>query len=210
MKEQNNNLLKNLLTNNRMYIENCLKIVNKDGELVPFKLNDGQIIVDNIIKDLEARNKPVRLIILKARQMGISTYTEGYIFKKTVTQTYKSSSIIAHLDEASQNLYNMYKNFYENMPDALKPMKKYLNSDLLEFANPSANEEDVKRNPGLKSKVTIKTAKNAKSGRSQTIHYLHASEVAFWDDAKTLMTGLMQTIPNKPNTAVILESTAMA
>ena len=208
MKEQNNNLLKNLLTNNRMYIENCLKIVNKDGELVPFKLNDGQIIVDNIIKDLEARNKPVRLIILKARQMGISTYTEGYIFKKTVTQTYKSSSIIAHLDEASQNLYNMYKNFYENMPDALKPMKKYLNSDLLEFANPSTNEEDVKRNPGLKSKVTIKTAKNAKSGRSQTIHYLHASEVAFWDDAKTLMTGLMQTIPNKPNTAVILESTA--
>ena len=67
-----------------MYIENCLKIVNKDGELVPFKLNDGQIIVDNIIKDLEARNKPVRLIILKARQMGISTYTEGYIFKKVL------------------------------------------------------------------------------------------------------------------------------
>ena len=191
-----------------MYIENCLKIVNKDGELVRFKLNDGQIIVDNIIKDLEARNKPVRLIILKARQMGISTYTEGYIFKKTVTQTYKSSSIIAHLDEASQNLYNMYKNFYENMPEALKPMKKYLNSDLLEFANPSSDEDDVRRNPGLKSKVTIKTAKNAKSGRSQTIHYLHASEVAFWDDAKTLMTGLMQTIPNKPNTAVILESTA--
>ena len=207
MKEQNN-VLKELLTNNRMYIENCLKIVNKDGELVRFKLNDGQIIVDNIIKDLEARNKPVRLIILKARQMGISTYTEGYIFKKTVTQTYKSSSIIAHLDEASQNLYNMYKNFYENMPEALKPMKKYLNSDLLEFANPSSDEDDVRRNPGLKSKVTIKTAKNAKSGRSQTIHYLHASEVAFWDDAKTLMTGLMQTIPNKPNTAVILESTA--
>jgi DNA-directed RNA polymerase specialized sigma subunit len=56
VKEQNN-VLKELLTNNRMYIENCLKIVNKDGELVRFKLNDGQIIVDNIIKDLEARNK---------------------------------------------------------------------------------------------------------------------------------------------------------
>ena len=176
--------------------------------LVPFRLNAGQQIVDNIIKDLEAKNKPVRLIILKARQMGISTYTEGYIFKKTVTQTYKSSSIIAHLDEASQNLYNMYKTFYENMPDVVKPMKKYLNSDMLHFANPSANEEEIKRNPGLNSKVTIKTAKNSKTGRSQTIHYLHASEVAFWEDAKTLMTGLMQTIPNKGNTAVILESTA--
>lgn len=203
-----NDLLKRLISDNRMYIEKCLKIINKEGQLVPFKLNAGQIIVDNIIKDLEAKNKPVRLIILKARQMGISTYTEGYIYKKTVTQTYKSSSIIAHLDEASQNLYNMYKIFYENTPDALKPMKKYLNSDMLHFANPSTNEEEVKRNPGLNSKVTIKTAKNSKTGRSQTIHYLHASEVAFWEDAKTLMTGLMQTIPNKPNTAVILESTA--
>ena len=202
------NVLKELMQNNRLYIEKCLKIINKEGQLVPFKLNAGQIIVDNVIKDLEARNKPVRLIILKARQMGISTYTEGYIFKKTVTQTYKSSSIIAHLDEASQNLYNMYKTFYENMPDVVKPMKKIMNSDMLQFANPSANEEEVKRNPGLNSKVTIKTAKNSKTGRSQTIHYLHASEVAFWEDAKTLMTGLMQTIPNKGNTAVILESTA--
>lgn len=203
-----NNALKRLMTDNRLYIENCLKIINKEGQLVPFKLNAGQIIVDNVIKELEAKNKPVRLIILKARQMGISTYTEGYIFKKTVTQTYKSSSIIAHLDEASQNLYNMYKTFYENMPDVVKPMKKIMNSDMLQFANPSANEEEVKRNPGLNSKVTIKTAKNSKTGRSQTIHYLHASEVAFWEDAKTLMTGLMQTIPNKGNTAVILESTA--
>jgi hypothetical protein len=141
-----NDLLKRLISDNRMYIEKCLKIINKEGQLVPFKLNAGQIIVDNIIKDLEAQNKPVRLIILKARQMGISTYTEGYIYKKTVTQTYKSSSIIAHLDEASQNLYNMYKIFYENTPDALKPMKKYLNSDMLHFANPSTNEEEVKRN----------------------------------------------------------------
>ena len=203
-----NNALKRLMTDNRLYIENCLKIINKEGQLVPFKLNAGQIIVDNVIKELEAKNKPVRLIILKARQMGISTYTEGYIFKKTVTQTYKSSSIIAHLDEASQNLYNMYKTFYENMPDVVKPMKKIMNSDMLQFSNPSMNEEEVKRNPGLNSKVTIKTAKNSKTGRSQTIHYLHASEVAFWEDAKTLMTGLMQTIPNKGNTAVILESTA--
>ena len=135
------------MTDNRLYIENCLKIINKEGQLVPFKLNAGQIIVDNVIKELEAKNKPVRLIILKARQMGISTYTEGYIFKKTVTQTYKSSSIIAHLDEALQNLYNMYKTFYENMPDVVKPMKKIMNSDMLQFSNPSMNEEEVIRNP---------------------------------------------------------------
>ena len=58
-----NDLLKRLISDNRMYIEKCLKIINKEGQLVPFKLNAGQIIVDNIIKDLEAQNKPVRLII---------------------------------------------------------------------------------------------------------------------------------------------------
>lgn len=208
MNEQERLKLKKLINSNRDYIENCLKIVSKEGNLIPFKLNCGQVIVDDIIKDLEAKGKPVRLIVLKARQLGISTYTEGYIFKKTTTQKYKSGSIIAHLDEASQNLYAMYKTYYENMPDILKPMKKYLNSELLQFENPTEDEDEKRRNPGLKSKITIKTAKNSKTGRSQTIHYLHASEVAFWEDAKTLMTGLMQTIPNKPNTAVILESTA--
>jgi intein/homing endonuclease len=46
------------------------------------------------------------------------------------------------------------------------------------------------------------------SGRSQTIHWLHASEVAFWDNPSTLMTGLRQAIPNTPTSAIFLESTA--
>ena len=50
------------MTDNRLYIENCLKIINKEGQLVPFKLNAGQIIVDNVIKELEAKNKELDVL----------------------------------------------------------------------------------------------------------------------------------------------------
>ena len=50
------------MSDNKLYIESCLKIINKEGQLVPFKLNAGQTIVDNVIKDLESKNKPVRLM----------------------------------------------------------------------------------------------------------------------------------------------------
>ena len=55
--------------------ESIIKIINKEGQLVPFKLNAGQIIVDNVIKELEAKNKPVRLIILKALLAGHIKHT---------------------------------------------------------------------------------------------------------------------------------------
>ena len=42
-----------------MYIEKCLKIINKEGQLVPFKLYAGQIIVDNIIKEGSAKARKV-------------------------------------------------------------------------------------------------------------------------------------------------------
>ena len=192
----------------RYYMPKFLKIRTKDAELVPFVLNEAQDIVLKIIEDLRSKNRPVRLIILKARQMGISTLSEGLIFNDTTTNRFKNSLIIAHEDSASQNLYQMYKTYYENLPEELTPMTKHANAGELSFENPTIDIEEKRRNPGLMSKVKVATARNVNTGRSDMIHNLHASEVAFWQDAKTLMTGLMQTVPDKPNTMVILESTA--
>jgi hypothetical protein len=192
----------------RYYIPRFLKIRTKDAELIPFVLNDAQLEVLNVVEDLKRRNKPIRIIILKARQMGLSTFTEGLIFNDTTTNKLKNSLIIAHEDSASQNLYQMYKTYYENLPPELTPMTKHANSGELSFENPTMDIEEKRRNPGLMTKVKVASARNVNTGRSSTIHNLHASEVAFWQDAKTLMTGLMQTIPESPNTMVILESTA--
>ena len=190
------------------YIENFLKIRDKKSQLIPFKLNNGQLIVLDLIKKCEETGKLKRFIVLKARQMGMSTLFEGLIFHDTSTNQFKNSMIIAHEDKATQNLFSMSKLYWDELPEVIKPMVKYSNEKALTFENPSNDAGEKKKNPGLRSKITVATAGTAEAGRSATIHNLHASEVAFFADAKTTMLGLLQSIPDEMNTLVVLESTA--
>ncbi|OMF98189.1 hypothetical protein [Paenibacillus sp. FSL R7-0337] len=190
------------------YAPTLLKIRTKEGELKPLELNTMQRKIDAAIEAQLAVGKPVRLIILKYRQGGASTYTEGRIFHDTSMNKLTNSLIVAHEDKASTNLFNMSKLFYDELPAELRPMKKASNARELIFENPTPNLVEKQKNPGLRSRIEIASANNMGAGRSATIHKLHASEVAFWRDAKTLMLGLMQAVPNTPNTMVILESTA--
>ena len=197
-----------LRNDEKWYIETFLNIKNKKAEIVPFKLNIAQnIVMEQVNKD-KKENKPKRYIVLKARQMGLSTLFEGLIFQDTSTKENKNALIIAHEESASSNLFQMSKLFYEYLPDEIRPMKKYSNGKILAFENPETDESKKKENPGLRSKITIATAGAGEVGRSSTIHCLHASEVAFFPDAKTTMLGLLQAVPDEPNTLVVLESTA--
>lgn len=192
----------------KWYIENFLMIRNKQSKLVPFILNDAQNIVMEKINYCESNGILKRFIVLKARQMGLSTLFEGLIFHDTANNPFKNSLIVAHEEPASQNLFNMSKLFYEELPDVIRPMKKYSNGKVLQFESPENDEEKKKENPGLRSKITIATAGAGEVGRSSTIHNLHASEVAFYPDPKTTMLGLLQSVPDENNTLVVLESTA--
>lgn len=190
------------------YIENFLKIRDKTASIVPFKLNPAQQIVMDMIKEDDKQNKPKRYIVLKARQMGLSTLFEGLIFHDTANNENKNALIIAHEESASSNLFQMSKLFYENLPDLIRPMKKYSNGKILSFESPETDEKLKSANPGLRSKISIATAGAGEVGRSSTIHSLHVSELAFFPDPKTTMLGLLQAIPDQPNTLVVLESTA--
>lgn len=190
------------------YMQSFLKIRTKQGKLTKFVLNSTQRKINAKIDELQAQGKPVRILILKARQMGVSTFTEGRIFHKTATTKLTNSLIIAHKEDASTNLFNMSKLFYEELPPPLRPMKKASNAKELIFENPTPDLEEKQKNPGLRSKIKIDTAKNLGAGRSETIHNLHVSELAFWDNAEAVMLGLMQAVPNTPNTMIIIESTA--
>lgn len=192
----------------KWYAENFLKIRNKRAEIVPLKINEAQqIVLDYIEKDHKA-NKPKRYIVLKARQMGMSTLFEALIFHDAVTNENKNALIVAHEEDASVNLFQMSKLYYENLPEAIRPMKKYSNGKVLAFENPENDESKKALNPGLRSRISIATAGAGEVGRSATLHSLHISELAFFPDAKTTMLGLMQCVPDEPNTFVVLESTA--
>lgn len=58
------------------------------------------------------------------------------------------------------------------------------------------------------SRILVGTAGSETSGRGNTIQSLHGSEVAFWASPDDIITGLFNTVPDLPNTSVILESTA--
>lgn len=190
------------------YSENFLKIRDKTASIVDFKLNNAQRVVLGKIEELRKQGRPVRIILLKARQMGMSTFSEGFIFHDTSTNENKNSLIIAHEESASSNLFNMSKLYYEQLPELIRPMKKYANGKVLQFENPTADENEKQTNPGLRSKISIATAGAGEVGRSATYHNLHVSELAFFPDPKITMLGLMQCVPDQPNTNVIIESTA--
>ena len=187
--------------NTKKYIENFVKIRDKVGNIIDFKLNEPQLKLYNIIKELKEQKKPVRIIILKARQMGFSTVTESILFKETATKFNINTGIIAHKEEATTNLFNMSKRIYDNLPLEMKPKKKASNAKELIFDNDSGT--------GLKSKIKCMTAGADGVGRSDTFNNLHISEYAFWTGEKKLtLNGLMQSVPNSPDTMVIIESTA--
>lgn len=199
--------LRRLVTDRRLYFERCLKIMTKDSRIIPFRVNPIQARIDETVERLKAEGRPVRIIGLKARQQGFSTYCQGYIFHDTATRRHRNSLTVAHDDAASTNLFEMSRLMYDSLPSALKPMKRYsTKSGELVFENP--NEAERSENPGLRSSLRTMTARNTEAGRSKTIQNLHLSEVAFWDHAEKTMLSLLQAVPDHPDTAVFIESTA--
>lgn len=187
--------------NTKAYIENYIKIRDKKGNVVPLKLNEPQLKYYNIIRKLYIERKPIRIIILKARQMGFSTETEAIIFKNVVTHHNYNAGIVAHKEDSTTNLFNMSKRMLEYLPEDIKPEQKKSNAKELVFNNGEGT--------GLDSKIKCMTAGGKGIGRSDTFTALHLSELAFWEgNKKETMTGLLQAVPNTPESMIIIESTA--
>ena len=90
--------------NTKKYIEKCLYIKTKDSKLKLLTLNEPQKRIYNVIAEMRNQNKPIRLIILKARQQGASTITSAIIFKKTVTSFNVNVPLLAHDIESTNKL----------------------------------------------------------------------------------------------------------
>lgn len=194
------------------YIENCLKIKTKSGTVVPFRLNDAQRKLYTVAKRQQDAGKPVRLIILKARQLGFSTLTEGLIFHACATRKNVNALIVAHREDATANLFRMSKLFYDELPAPVKPMLRASNAQELVFENPSKLRSEREARPGLRSRIRCATAGGRGIGRSDTLQCVHLSEYAFWPDGAdgkaSTLAGILQAVPSLPGTMVVIESTA--
>lgn len=191
------------------YIERFLRIRTKDNRIIPFVLNAPQRKLLGVIERQQAAGKPVRVIILKARQMGFSTLAEALLFHRTATSFNTDSLIVAHREDSTNNLFQMSKLYYDELPTPIKPLLKTSNAYELRFENPTKDPAEKKREPGLRSKIRCVTAGGRGIGRSYTCNNVHISEYAFWEgDKKATLAGLLQAVPHHPDTMVIIESTA--
>lgn len=189
------------------FMEDCLMIRPKEGGLIPFRPNPQQ---KRLVAEMERQRKaglPVRVIILKARQIGFSTVVQAYFVWRLSRNRHLSALVLAHKSEASKNMFRMFVTYIENMPMAFKPNMKTKNEALgnleLGVDDPSLADAD----PAYGSTLKVETAENQNAGRSGTYQMVHASEVAFWPYAETF-TSLKQAVADKPGTVFVLESTA--
>lgn len=175
------------------YSRSCLRVLDKGGQLVPLRLNSAQAHAHRLIEQHLAERGKVRVLILKGRQQGISTYVQARFREKLRFQTGKKAYVLAHEQAASDNLFKMAKRYQDH--DPIAPAVGTSNSKEIWFS-------------GLECRFEVATAGSKEVGRSGTAQYLHASEYAFWPNAASHWAGIGQTVPDMPGTEIIVESTA--
>ena len=196
-KEQLVAVRKRLYEDFDFYAKSALKIRTKEGKIAPLKLRPAQKILEEAVVKQMASEGKVRVIILKARQQGLSTYVGGYLYFSVSQRKAAKAMVITHHSDSTRALFDMTKRYHENCPEILKPHTKYSSRRELSF--------DV-----LDSSYVVATAGGEAIGRGETLTHVHASELAFWNKTTALenWNGLTQAVPNAPGTAIFVESTA--
>lgn len=183
--------------NFELFSKDQIKILTKDSSkgFVPFVFNDAQKIVNKKInKQLEETGR-VRAIVLKGRQMGLSTFATARVFWKSYFNAYNKSVVMAHDSATSDALFTMSRNTISNMPEEFRPVFKKSNAKEILFDH---NDSGYR----------LYTAGSPEAGRGTTPTIAHLSEVAFWTHDEKILAGLFQGISEADGTEVILESTA--
>lgn len=167
-------------------LHNLYYIVDKAGKKSLFHLNWAQ---EQLYQDLRYCN-----IVLKARQLGISTFVTILFLDVCLFNSNVSAGIIAHTREDAQQLFSKVKFSYDNLPEALKAERQAFTDTVgeLRFSNGSMFRVGT-------------------SLRSSTFQYLHISEFGkicakYPEKAREIVTGALNTLA--AGQYVIIESTA--
>lgn len=187
-----------LATDFEAYAAHCLKIATKGASLQPFILNKPQRHVLSVINRQMKEKGYARIILLKPRQTGMSTFTGAYAYWMTTTHRNFNTFILSHASDTTDALFEMTKRFHYNCPDEVRPDTDAISFKRIRFSD-------------LDSAYAIGTAGSQDVGRGRTIQFFHGSEVAFWNHAESHFDGVMEAIPSGKDaqgTCVILESTA--
>ncbi len=171
-----------------LLIRGLLKIRVKKGGVNCLKLNQAQ---KEYSKKCTKRN-----IVLKARQVGITTYIAARFFIQTITRPGTLTVQVAHSDESAQAIFNIVHRFWEKLPNSRVRRGALVKS--------RSNVRQIVF-PRLDSEYRVETADD-NAGRGMTIHNLHCSEVSRWPrGAEDTLASLRAAVV--PDGEIVLEST---
>ena len=193
-------LIRKLQADPILYFNTCLKIQNfGTGELIPFKLNEVQSIMHSMMQRQLEEHEHVRMIVLKARRFGISTYVQGRYFRHAAMNHNKVVQITTHSKAATDVMFAMTRTMEQNLPIEVKPQLKYSGRRDLHWGS----EEG-----GLNSSYSLSTV-GGREVRGSKIDYLHCSEVASWTaGGEDYLLGLLNCVVQGFETEAVIESTA--
>ena len=177
-----------------LFAQENLTILDKDGRMVPFFLNDAQKLLNAACDKMLAEVGYVRFNLDKGRQMGMSTAVAARFIRDAVLRPGIRVMVVCHKQEATRALAQMTRRFYDWIPGGRKPalLKK--------------NDLELVMDSG--SSYLLTTAGSRETGRGSTIQRLHASEFAYWNSPEEHMAGLGNALAEVPGSEAIRESTA--
>ena len=183
----------------------CVKIQHKiSKQIIPLLLNRGQRKLLKKFEDQRLAGKPIRTIVVKARQWGGSTLTQMYMLWLQLFHYENWHSVVISKDKTqSANIINMCERAINNLP-----------KELGEFTfEASMRTQNIRKIPQRGCNVLIGSAEEPDAARSFDMSMCHLSEVALWPETSRksgsdLAQSLYATIPDAPGTFICLESTA--
>jgi len=169
-------------------VERHLKVRDRNGRIRPLAAN----AVQRAFEQKRGRWN----IVLKARQMGITTWVAARLFLKTITTGGTLTVQVAQTREAAEGIFRMVQRFWEQLPDEARegPLRRG-RSTLGHMSFPQ-----------LDSEFRILSAGDEGAGRGLSIQNLHLSEVSRWPgDAQETLAGLRAAL--SPTGEMVIEST---
>ncbi len=169
-------------------IERMLRVRTREGRTARLKANAVQRAFE------QARGQ--RNIVLKARQLGLTTWTAARFFLRTITRPGTLTLQVAHTQQAAEEMFRIVHRFYEWLPE-------FVRNGALATSQLNVRQMVFRE---LDSEYRVVTAGDRNAGRGLTVQNLHCSELARWPgDAAETLAGLRAALA--PDAEVILEST---
>jgi hypothetical protein len=181
----------------RKWAEETLPVTTKAGNVIPYRLAPGPLKLWHAIQKQREAEQAVRVIVLKSRQVYISTEVAAYYTQEVAFNRGQRAFVVSLDTDSAENIHGYYKQFVEGY-QPFRGVVKMLPHQV--FAR------DITFEGG--GYIKIETANNLQGGRSFRLNHLHLSEYAFYRDAMKMAAGLVNAVPHAPHTSIIKESTA--